>query len=103
MAEQTIEAHCAAKVLVVGSIVARAHRPITAIPGVPAHRHFEKLAIGRPMKIAARMIAGPDHVVDFDFDIPSSTALKAARIALLEISAVALQHCVGTVRRAMRE
>src|SRR5438477_4955948 len=76
MAEQARRRDLAAEVGVSGAVEARTHRPMSAIPGVPAYRQLEKPAIGRLAQEAASVSAGADCIVDAGLkDVALSAAI----------------------------
>src|SRR5262245_56142301 len=61
-------ADLAAEACVIRAVVAWAHRPVAAVPGVPGNGKFYKLSGIRPADVAPRMIAGADPVINPSFE-----------------------------------
>ena len=53
-----------AKILVIGAIVAGAHRPVSALLGVPAYRQLDELTVGRSTQVSTGVIPGAHHKID---------------------------------------
>lgn len=98
MAADALEVYRTAEVLLVRRVVTGAHCPDAALLAVPAYGQFQQLALGREVKVTARMIAGADGIVHrHPLDI-RPLAIPASLRALYEVSAILLPKCVGTIR-----
>src|ERR1700720_990058 len=103
MAGETLVRNGAAEIGWIGPVVSRAHRPITTLLGIPAHRQFDQLSFGSPVEISASVISRSDNVLNFHFEDVGMVPVRANLMALLEEFAVALEHSVVAAGSAMIE
>src|ERR1700733_9337232 len=101
VAQQALAGDGATKVLLVRSIITRAHRPITGVLYVPGDRQFDQPAIGAAVQIAAGVVAGANDVVDLFLGNVCLLAVEALLRPALIKPAVVLHHCVAQARRGV--
>src|SRR5262245_47507867 len=58
----------AAEACVICTVVARAHRPVAAVPGIPGAWKLYQLSRFRPADVASGVIAGADTVINPGFE-----------------------------------
>ena len=103
VAEHAIVRDGAAEAVVIRTVVARVHRPVAALLGVPGQRQFDQRIAGGSMQVRARVIAGAHDVVDLLLHHVDLLAAGIELVAALIIFPVALKHREVAVRRLMVE
>src|SRR6476660_8283982 len=83
VAEQAGVGNFTAEVRVVWTIVAWAHRPISAALGIPTYRKLDELASLVPMEKGFRMIPGADDIVDALLDDIGRRCLRPPQISAI--------------------
>src|SRR6185312_7607461 len=80
--------------LILGTVEARAHRPVSGFLCVPAHWHLDESAVGSAVQIGSHMISGADDVVYLLFDNIGFLAVEPNFVTALVELAIPLQHRV---------
>src|SRR5439155_12222958 len=88
-------------ILLVGPVIAWAHRPESAVLGIPAHRQLKEPAVRGAMQVAASMVARAKHVIHLCFHLRGHSAAESDLVALLDRISIALDHGVIPIRGAM--
>ncbi len=102
VAKETVVADFAAKVEMIGAIVARTHGEHTRLPRmqsvrIPRHRQLHQAILGGAMEIGARMVARSHHVVDRSLE-HIDFARRALLVASFKIAVTAANHLVVAIR-----
>lgn len=92
-----------AKVLLVAPIIAWAHRPGSAIFGIPGHWQLNELPFGRTAQVRLGVIARAENIVELLFEEVGFFSFEACLITLQEELPVALWEIVMPVRRRVVE
>src|SRR5580658_7499500 len=96
--EHAIVAYWATEAVMVGTVVARIHRPVASFFRVPTERQLGQRTAGGPMQVRARMVAGSHDEVDLLFHHIHRFAREIHLVAALIVFAIAPEHGEITVR-----
>src|SRR6185437_6274644 len=99
--EHAIVTDGAAEAVVIGTVIARVHRPVAPFFGIPAKRHFDERAAPGPMQVRSRMVTGSHDVVDLLLHQVDLFAGEVDLITALIEFAVPPEHGEGAVRSLM--
>src|ERR1700704_2074829 len=92
-----------AEIHVCGTVVAGAHRPITAALGVPTHRHLQESPVGGTVKERSRVIARTYDVIGLKLEDVAVFAVESDLVTPLIEFPAALHHRVMTAGRFVKQ
>ncbi len=90
--EHAIVTQRAAEAVMIRTIVARVHRPVASLFGVPCERQFDQLVAGGPMHVRADVITGTQNVVDLLLQHIDLFAIEIDLVSALIVFTIAPEH-----------
>src|SRR5260370_15942423 len=96
--EHAIVSYGTAEAVMIGTVVARVHRPVASFFGVPPEWHFDQRAAAGPMQVRACVISGSHDVVDLLLHHIDWLAREVDLVAALVVFAIAPEHGEVAVR-----